>query len=339
MRAGAAGALLAAAMSVSAGCTPSPAPHSGATPLAAPGSASPAAAARLARSTGKIMHGRVRCTARLSTPLRAGSRTGLTFVLRNISNKTVSVTDARWAYGFVLRARGVTYDSQLPLETASGPVPMPTPLRSHATTSLHPAEVWIRWDGPVSIRPTCDGVELPALQTTVTASTPVPTKKKAIADVVAAAGHLFDHCTPTRAGVAVTGRIDPPSGDAPAMRASCSVDLQREGHFWVAQTLALVPPTLRGVRVEQPYEQLSMPSAGGRTAEAIAWQFVVTKAGAVPVASDTAATTRPSDKMAPDWDWTGSRWEGPGGSRCGGEMVAGGASPDLTIAFVSVCPS
>jgi len=102
--------------------------------------------------------------------------------------------------------------------------------------------------------------------------------------------------------------------------------------------LVLIPPDLEGVRVEKPYEQVTLPDHGG-TAEAIAWEFVVTADGAVPVASGMEDTTRPANVMAPDWDWAGTHWEGPGGSRCGGNVITGGGGPDATIEFVSVCPA
>jgi hypothetical protein len=288
-----------------------------------------------------ILNGRVRCTARVSGPLAAGQKTGLTFALRNIGHRTVKATLSNGTFAFVLRAAGgVSYDSRVPLEGASGPPPFPTPIPAAATKTFRPADVWVRWSGPVSIQPVCSGVALPVLHTNVVAPGPgpAPTKQRAIADVVAAAGHLFDKCRPVSSGTPVIGEIDPPSGHAPPMHAVCSIELQREGQFWVARTLVLVPADLRGVQVRQPYETVVIPIRH-QTAEAIAWEFVDTANGAVPVAANTADTTMPSSAMAPDWDWTGSHWEGPGGSRCGGELTTGGGSPNATIEFVSVCPS
>jgi len=287
-----------------------------------------------------ILNGRVRCTARLSRAVEAGHKTGLTFALHNVTDRTVRapLSDER-SFSFVLQAAGgVSYDSQVPLEGGSGPAPSPTPIPAGATRAFHPADVWVRWSGPLSIQPVCSGARLPVLRTTVAATGPVPTESRAIADVVAAAGHLFDKCRPVRSGRPVTGEIDPPSGDAPPMRSACSIDLEREGKFWVARSLVRVPPDLRDVRVQQPYETVHMPIRS-RTAEAIAWTFVVTADGALPVAASTLDTTRPSSAMAPDWDWTGSHWEGPGGSRCGGELTTGGPSPNATLELVSVCPS
>jgi len=286
-----------------------------------------------------ILHGRLRCTARVSSVLQAGHKTGLSFTLHNVTTATVTVALSQGSFAFVLRAAGgMTYDSTIPFEAASGPAPIPTPLPAGATRTFHPADVWVRWAGPVSIQPSCSGITLPTLRTTVTAPGPTPGATRAIADVVEVAGHLFDKCRPARAGVPVFGTIEPPSGHAPAMRARCSIDLHREGSFWVAQSLVVVPPTLRGVHVSQPYERLTMP-AGAISAEAIAWEFVDTAEGARAVATSTEDFTKPSGAMAPDWDWTGNRWEGPGGDRCGGQLVTGGSSPHATIEFISVCPS
>ena len=74
--------------------------------------------------------------------------------------------------------------------------------------------------------------------------------------------------------------------------------------------------------------------------EAVAWQFVVTKDGATPVAAAEQDATKPADRMAPDWSWTrsGVRDLGSGSSRCGGSGGSwGGADP--TVEFISACPS
>jgi hypothetical protein len=102
--------------------------------------------------------------------------------------------------------------------------------------------------------------------------------------------------------------------------------------------VVVVPGDLQGVHVSQPYDQVMMPTAR-QTAEAIAWEFAVISDGALAVAASALDTTKPSSAMAPDWDWTGSRWESPGGSRCGGDLGTGEGSPNVTVEFISVCPS
>ena len=265
--------------------------------------------------------------------------TGLTFSLHNTTSAAVTVALSESSFGFVLRGtKGLVYDSSIAIQGGSGPAPSPTRIPAGATRKFSPADVWLRWSGPLSIKPTCVGETLPTLRTVVAAPGPAPDETQAVADVVAAAGHLFDKCRPVRARVPVIGTIDPPSGTAPAMHAACSIDLRREGFFWVAQTLVLIPPTLRGVKVSEPYEQLTMP-VDSSSAEAIAWEFVDTAKGALPVATDTADTTLPSSAMAPNWSWTGTESESRGRYRCGGELSSGGASPHAYIEFISVCPS
>jgi hypothetical protein len=230
-------------------------------------------------SSRTIMHGQLRCTARLSTPLQVGHRTGLTFEVRNVTKRSVAPRLNYRSLAFVLHAAdGTSYDSRVPLEDASGPAPGPVHFPAGATRTFRPADVWIRWQGPLSITPLCDGAVLPTLHATVAASEPPPSTAQAIVDVVKAARHLFDRCRPSSSGTSVTGVIEPPSGGAPPMHARCSFDFQHVGGFWVADTVVLVPGDLQGVHVRQPYDQVMMPAAR-QTAEAIAWEFVVTSDG------------------------------------------------------------
>ena len=137
-----------------------------------------------------------------------------------------------------------------------------------------------------------------------------------------------------------SGSTFPPSGDTPPMSATCSVSIQNEGQFLVAQTLIASPPDLAlgDLHVNQPYEQLSLRHPSPY--EAVAWEFVVTKDGATPVAAAEADATKPADRMAPDWSFTTSGVQrlGSGSSRCGGSGGSwGGTTP--TVEFISVCPA
>jgi hypothetical protein len=205
----------------------------------------------------------------------------------------------------------------------------------------------VRWRGPLQVTPGCEQTPLAVLPVGVTSPGPPPNDGTAVSDVVAASGHLLDHCRPERAGVAVQGQIFPPSGDTfppsgdtPPMSATCSVSIQNEGQFLVAQTLIASPPDLAlgDLHVNQPYEQLSLRHPSPY--EAVAWEFVVTKDGATPVAAAEAEATKPADHMAPDWTWTSSGVQrlGSGSSRCGGSGGSwGGTGP--TVEFISACPA
>jgi hypothetical protein len=246
----------------------------------------------------------------------------------------------------VRAADSTTYDTRVPLRNEIGPLVAAPPIAPGTTKRV----AWvgkylrIRWRGPLRVTPGCGATALPTVTVAVKASGPPADERAAVAEVVAASGHLLDHCRPERSGVAVYGRIyppsgntSPPSGDIPPMAASCSVRLQREGTFLVAQVLIASPGGIDHVRVNQPYEQLSVRHASPY--EVVAWQFVVTKKGAIPVAATEVDATRASKRMAPNWSWTTSGVQklGSGSSRCGGSGESwGGTSP--SVEFISVCP-
>jgi len=126
------------------------------------------------------------------------------------------------------------------------------------------------------------------------------------------------------------------------MRARCSITLRHGRGFDLAQVLVITPPSLRGIHVSEPYEALPWFPGAGNTkinAEAIAWQFVVTRDGAMSVDSTSVESARAgSGRMAPDWQWTSSGWTGrPGGSLCGHTGGGGGGYPGPLVEFVSIC--
>lgn len=288
-----------------------------------------------------ILGGRVRCTATVSTSVRAGSPLGLSFVVRNISNRTVRVSLSPGGLWLVVSAAdGTTYDTRAPLRNEIGLLGGLTaiPPRGTETTSLIGKYLPVRWSGPLRITPGCGQTALPVMQVSVRAAGSPSSDRSAIATVVASSGHLLDHCRPQRPGVPVEGKIYAPKGDAPPMRATCSVSIDRLRGFLVAQILILVPPNVQGVRVRQPYEQLSFTNPTPSPYEAIAWQFVVTRHGATPVSAAEALATKPANRMAPDWNWTSTGPGRPGDDRCGASGGGfGGTSP--LIEFISVCPS
>jgi hypothetical protein len=294
-------------------------------------------AAGTTSSTGLILDGRVRCTATVPRSVQAGSSLGLEFAVRNISTEPVKVpvVDGLW---FVVRAAdGTTYDTRVPLREEIGPRIASATIPPGTTKTVRARDLRVRWRGPLRVTPGCDQAALPDLRVGVDSPGPPPDDSTAVADVVAASGHLLDHCRPERAGVAVQGQVGPPDGDSPPMSATCSVSLRQEGEFVVAQALIVSPPDLDHVDVGQPYEQLTVRH--DPTYEAVAWEFVVTRDGATSVAASEADSTKRADRMAPDWSWTGSEWQGPGGSRCGGSGGSWGGWAGPTVEFVSVCPA
>ncbi len=106
----------------------------------------------------------------------------------------------------------------------------------------------------------------------------------------------------------------------------------------------LVPAGLPGVQIFQPYELLwpngSPLSAVSLTAappyEAIAWEFVVTRDKATPVAASTLTASSATGKSAPSFAWNSKGWQSQGAESCGGTGFAyGGTGPDLE--FISAC--
>jgi hypothetical protein len=295
-------------------------------------------AATHASSSRLILHRQIRCTATVTTPAQAGRALDVSFAFHNLSRRTVNVALGYGGYWLIVKSSdGTTYDTRVPLEHEFGPFIAPTPIKPGETETRTLSYLRVRWSGPLRITPGCGTSELPALRVAVTSPGLPASDRAAVAEVVAATGHLLDRCRPQRAGVPVVGRIDPPSGDAPPMRARCSIGLRRERGFLVAQVLIVTPPGLRGVHVREPYEGLVGPHTRSRNTEAIAWQFVVTRNGASSVYSAEIDTTRSGTRMAPDWTWTGSKWQGPGGSRCGGSGEGFGGIDGPDIEFVSVC--
>ena len=264
------------------------------------------------------------------------------FVLRNLSKHPVKGVIFESAFGptAVLRAGdGTVYDPDQAFFAISPPVSRPQTLHRGAKLVAW-ASVLIRWSGPLQVTPECVGKPLPVLQVGVTAPGPPSDEAAAIAEVVAAAGHLLDQCRPQTPGVPVEGQINPPSGSVPPMSAQCSVSLGSEGSFWVAQVLILSPPGLSEVTIGSPYETLASTTPPSPPYEAIAWEFVVTRERAIPVvASDEVAA---SYELTASWVSTPSGWQGGGETFCpppgwGGHGIGLTPGPQIWLISNSNC--
>jgi hypothetical protein len=284
--------------------------------------------------------GRVRCTATVRSQVQVGQTVSVKFAVHNLSGRGVKVL---FDPDFVLKAAdGTSYDpGQLSFGFPRPPI-LPTKLRAGATIR-GAVDVAIRWRGPFQITPTCLGRKLPALRVGVLNAWPGPDRSTAVAQVVAAAGHLLDHCRPQTSGVPVQGQIYPPSGTAPPLDAQCSVSITAAGPFLTAQVLVLTPPGLTGVQVYQPYETfwqtspLGVPGPAAAPYEAVAWEFVVTRQHAIPVAATSVAATKESSKgTIPFFDWNSNGGQPGGSGSCGGTGFAwGGTGPE--VEFISAC--
>jgi len=310
--------------------------------MAARGSERGVSAATLSASR-LILGGRIRCTATLGSVVQAGKPVKVKFALHNRSRHVVYVPPDPWLV--VRAADGTTYDTRTdpyPGTGRSSP-PVLSALRRGATMHLS-STVPVRWRGRLQITPGCVFKALPALRVRVTSPGAPSDASAAVAEVVAAAGHVFDRCRPQTPGVPVDGQIDPPSGSTPPMSARCSLSFTSEGSFWIAQALAVSPPGPPVLQVWQPYETLWQPGLPPPMLtppyEEIAWEFVVTRDGATPVAAATAWAAYPSNQLAPLWYWSGTGWQFGGSGQCGGSFFLpswayGFTGPD--ISFISAC--
>lgn len=300
--------------------------------------------AKTVTSSRLIRGGRVRCTVTIPTRVEVGQRIGNTFAFRNVSGHPVRVYLGGGS--LVVRAGdGTTYDTNLP-HTPGGGVPvMPTPTRPGGTKTMQVLTPRVRWSGPLRITPRCWS-PLPVVRVHVLTPGPPPSERAAVAKVVAASGFVLRRCRPRTPGVAVRGEIESPGGGVPPLQARCSVGIQRERGFLVAQVLVVTPPR-RQVRIRQPYEELLLPGERMpydmplRTPpfEAIAWEFVVTRLGASSVAFQTIDADNFSHRRIPTWTWTGSRWKA-GTDSCGYKSFYGGAvAANAFFEFISGCRS
>jgi hypothetical protein len=297
------------------------------------------------RSSVLLLGGRLRCTASVGSEVQAGQPVRVRFALHNYSKRSVVVPGPVWLA--VRAADGTTYDTETDPNArtwtggASDPVPAIL-IRPRATSRLSFA-VPVRWRGPLQITPGCVKA-LSALSVEVTSPGAPSDANAAVTDVVAAAEHLLDQCRPQTPGVPVEGLINPPSADAPPMSAQCSVFISSRGAFWVAQVVILSPPGVLGLPIVQPYETLWQPGLPPPTLsppfEEIAWEFVVTREGASPIAAATAYAINPSHQMAPLWYWSGTGWQLAGTGPCGGsDFVPSAALGTIGpyIAFIGGC--
>jgi hypothetical protein len=288
-----------------------------------------------------VDRGRILCTATVEPSVQVGDAVRVHFAFQNVARRSIKVV-LDWGLSLTA-ADGTTYDPSVPLMGLPRPPPFPIKFVRGATRTGR-IDVPVRWSGPLRINPECDGARLPGLRVEVTSPGPPPDADTAVTDVVAASLHLLDHCRPHTSGVAVSGQIEPPSGSAPPMSAACTVSIEPEGTFSVAQVLVLIPPGLTGVTVLQPYElfgppfvPFGPPPAFPPPYEAIAWELVVTRDGALPVAAVTADASNTSTQMYPAWVWDGTTSQVAEAS-CGGQAFAwGGTYP--WVEFISACSS
>jgi hypothetical protein len=298
----------------------------------------PAAKNGTITSSRLIQGGAVRCTATLPSSVPVGHDLGLVVRFQNLTSHPVDVQPAYGGVWAVVRSSdGTTYDTRIPLENSSGPPPRSIALGAGAATTERMRHLRVRWPGPLRITPGCDVSAAPPLRVDVTSPGPPAGRHAAVDAVVAAAGHLLDHCRPALPGtIPALGRVDAPNHSAPPLRTQCSAEIREEKSFDVVQVLVTSAPLSHAAGLDELYEQFrSVPGPGEVE---VAWQFVVTKDGATPVAAADVEHSRRSFGHAPDFRWTST---GPGARSSGDDVCgsAGGGGGGLypIVEFVSVC--
>jgi hypothetical protein len=288
-----------------------------------------------------ILDGAVRCTATVTTPVQVGQALGVSITFENVSKHTVNVEPPYGGVWAVVKSPdGTTYDTRMPWENTSIPPPRSIPLQPGGTATRRLSELRVRWRGPLRVTPGCDVSAAPPTRVVVTSPGLPASTTAAMNDVVAATGHLLDHCRPRESGVPVVGRIDAPSGHTPPLQARCSITLHRNGDFYAAQLFIVTPPNLPAAHVQDPYEGLAGPYLRNHNTQELGWQFVVTGQGATSVYSAERDTMRSGGRRrAPDWAWDGSTWKPAGDSLCGGDGGGFGALNGPIVEFVSACRS
>jgi hypothetical protein len=304
----------------------------------------PQPAGQIVSVAGRVRQGKLLCTVTAPAVVDPGDPLGLVFTIENQGERSRSFsTRGTTATSYVVvDGDGAVYDSVAAYMALGlyGPGFMPP-------TEVAPGETWtspedrtlVRWDGPLTITPTCLGTELPALAVDVGVSGPPPTVAEAISASAGATGELLEACTPIQQSEPTLGTIAPPTADdAPDMTAACSATVTPHDGFALVRMEVVTPSDAQGaVQVSHdPYhglESFSLPD-DARSIEVVIWDVVVTQDRAVVVGGRTVARTASADAMFPGWGWSGSGWEPGGMARCGGLFTGGG----LNIEFISVCP-
>jgi len=122
-------------------------------------------ALRTVTSSRLVLHGRVRCTATVSTPVEAGHEIEATFSLRIVSGSTARAPLDEASTALAVRAGdGTRYDTAAALRAEGsfgGPARMPVVIHRGQKRTFGGTGVSVRWKGPLRITPSCEQKELP----------------------------------------------------------------------------------------------------------------------------------------------------------------------------------
>jgi hypothetical protein len=284
----------------------------------------------------------------IADPVIPGDPLPIRFDVKNISSETRDVIDGATPtlYSYAIEGSdGGRFDSlQAAMGSLGGRFVQPSRLEPGGTASPLTSGIPVQFPGPLTISARCLKEDFAPLTVQVSqAGEPIPGPAEAIDRAVEASGGLFTGCAPGADGTAVHGEIQPPSGsEVGPMDARCTAAMTAYPGFAVV-TLTIVAPSDAGEVVvggdglfPDP-DNVKFPDQP--TVEVVVWRFVLTHDRTVGVSGFSIARTQGADVMAPYWEVSPTGWQGPGGSRCGGQWASGGGTGhEVSIEFVNACP-
>lgn len=277
-------------------------------------------------SSSAVVRPGLRCTATVASVVRPGEFTGLRFVFENVGSTAANIDVYHGVGTFTLvAADGATYDTARPLQLLLGPGPLPPEtLPPGGTRTYGSNDVSVRWGGPLTIHPVCQGKKLPPLDVSVANPGPTPTEADALNRSLAAAGSVFDGCRPGEGGAAVIGVLAPPNGAGlNPVEAKCWASIRTHEGFTVV-TLAWVSPSSSPPFDPPQYWFDTRLPPGQGPSEFGQWTFVISAGDVRSVDGPVGAATAPPDLEVVYFDRDGGNWVGGNRGSCGGGSASGG---------------
>ncbi len=238
-------------------------------------------------SVSALAHGgAVRCTATFpSTTIEPGTPTGVRFVVENISEPGLSVSEGagNGQIGYLIertRTGSLIQDTSHVHDGIIGGRPLPRPIPIGFAMTMPAYDPPVLHPGPVVITPVCaltpKTVTLPPVRLDVSATGQAPAAEDAIRRAVAAAGAAFSTCAPTRDQEWVMGTSSTRSGTP--FNARCGALVLHNRGFVVVLLGIVSPPRAPAIDLDALASQLgSVKTIGVKSSVAVSvWRFVVT---------------------------------------------------------------
>jgi hypothetical protein len=246
----------------------------------------------------------------------------------NLGGKRVDV----YPYGDTLLIRGADgaeYDTFKGSSWAisAGPIAKPIVVQPGSRYSSDPSELPVRWEGPLTITPRCQGNELPPLTIAVADPGPTPSAQDALSRS-AQATQIFRECMPNQDGSSVVGTISPPDGAGfDPITTRCWAQIQRYEGFATVTFAFVSPLSAPAEPLTQYWFDLRIPE-GAVPAEVSQWTFVVTADRVLSVDGPAGKATErggtPPLLTDVDYIYEQGTWHhGDPGSTCGGGDTEG----------------